>query len=134
VNRWLEEDTELAMTRASLPAAEIVPAILPREEIPPADKNIVDKIGDVWVSFKSGTFKADEGIFNFEDYRENVCWICQEGPGRQYWDKWTFCHHVFCEKCSTEMMKRRMPCPLCRVRSTKVVRKNAYHYGSSGQE
>mmetsp|Transcript_33744 Transcript_33744/g.85498 ORF Transcript_33744/g.85498 Transcript_33744/m.85498 type:complete len:284 (-) Transcript_33744:3-854(-) len=57
---------------------------------------------------------------SYEDYSRNVCWICQdENP---QWDLWLSCRHLFCAKCSTQMLQRRMPCPLCRVASSTVLR------------
>lgn len=57
---------------------------------------------------------------SFEDYTNNLCWICAES--RDQWDMWLSCHHLFCKNCSTQMLSRRMPCPLCRVASTTVLR------------
>jgi len=57
---------------------------------------------------------------SFEDYSNNICWICQSGNDE--WDLWMSCRHVFCRDCSTQMLHRRMPCPLCRVASTTVLR------------
>jgi len=57
---------------------------------------------------------------SFEDYRNNKCWICMES--KDTWDMWLSCHHLFCKDCSTEMLQRRMPCPLCRVSSSAVLR------------
>ena len=50
----------------------------------------------------------------------NVCWICREES--EEWDMWLSCHHIFCARCSSQMLLRRMPCPLCRVASTTVLR------------
>jgi len=57
---------------------------------------------------------------SFEDYVANTCWICQEGNAE--WDMWMSCHHLFCKKCSEQMLRRNMPCPLCRMGSTIVKR------------
>eukprot|EP00439_Symbiodinium_sp_Y106_P078129 s3_g16.t4 len=57
---------------------------------------------------------------SFEDYAENSCWICREHRGE--WDLWLSCHHLFCSSCSSQMLIRRMPCPLCRVASSTVLR------------
>jgi len=57
---------------------------------------------------------------SFEDYKSNQCWIC--ASERDQWDMWLSCHHLFCKDCSTQMLRRRMPCPLCRVVSTTVLR------------
>jgi len=57
---------------------------------------------------------------SFDDYQNNQCWICADS--RDQWDMWLSCHHLFCSKCSTQMLQRHMPCPLCRVASTTVLR------------
>lgn len=57
---------------------------------------------------------------SFEDYLQNTCWICREES--EEWDLWVSCHHLFCSRCSSQMLIRRMPCPLCRVASTTVLR------------
>jgi hypothetical protein len=60
---------------------------------------------------------------SYDDYKQNECWICRSGNIE--WDMWQSCHHLFCASCSTERLKRRMPCPLCRVASTTVLRGKA---------
>lgn len=55
-----------------------------------------------------------------EDYAADCCWICRDGSDT--WDLWTNCRHVFCAACSSEMLMRRMPCPLCRTHSHEVLR------------
>lgn len=57
---------------------------------------------------------------SFEDYESNECWICRL-PNEE-WDMWMSCHHLFCKNCSTTMLQRSMPCPLCRVGSSTVLR------------
>jgi len=57
---------------------------------------------------------------SYEDYLNNTCWICQDSNDE--WDLWLSCRHLFCKKCSSEMLHRRMPCPLCRVASTSILR------------
>jgi len=57
---------------------------------------------------------------SFEDYLQNQCWICAQP--HEEWDLWVSCHHMFCSECSTQMLLRRMPCPLCRVASSVVKR------------
>lgn len=57
---------------------------------------------------------------SFDDYKENKCWICQSENDQ--WDLWISCRHLFCSTCSTQMLERRMPCPLCRVASSTVKR------------
>merc|ERR1712228_298298 len=47
---------------------------------------------------------------SFEDYKANECWICRNSNDK--WDLWLSCKHLFCEACSTEMLRRHMPCPL----------------------
>lgn len=61
---------------------------------------------------------------NWQDYCNGKCWICRDE--NQLWDQWIQCHHTFCAGCSTEMLTRRMPCPLCRVGSTVVRRGKEY--------
>lgn len=55
------------------------------------------------------------------DYENRSCWICRnvEEPT---WDLWLQCGHLFCSRCSEEMLQRRMPCPLCRQVSFCVKR------------
>jgi len=57
---------------------------------------------------------------NFEDYKKNECWICCSSHDN--WDLWLSCHHMFCQNCSTRMLQARLPCPLCRVASSNVLR------------
>ncbi|CAJ1385151.1 unnamed protein product [Effrenium voratum] len=57
---------------------------------------------------------------SFDDYLQNICWICREDA--EEWDMWLSCHHIFCSRCSSQMLVRRMPCPLCRVASGTVLR------------
>jgi len=59
---------------------------------------------------------------SFHDYEANRCWICQEDPSCDNWDLWLSCRHLYCSNCSTRMLQRRMPCPLCRVASSVVLR------------
>jgi len=58
---------------------------------------------------------------SFEDYRNNKCWICQQEDEID-WDLWLTCKHMYCQNCSEKMLRRRMPCPLCRVFSTSIWR------------
>lgn len=69
----------------------------------------------------------EDGCFSssFSDYQNNNCWICTEGGAE--WDMWVSCKHLFCKKCSTEMLHRRMPCPLCRVSSSTVLRGRPFY-------
>lgn len=71
---------------------------------------------------------------SYDDYKKNVCWICQSSNDN--WDMWMSCRHMFCESCSTQMLKRRMPCPLCRVSSNTVLRGPKYPFsaGASSTE
>lgn len=63
----------------------------------------------------------------FEDYKSNECWICcgcnvgrpDLSPSKQ-WHLWMTCGHMFCAQCSTEMIRRRMPCPLCRRITNRI--------------
>jgi len=73
---------------------------------------------------------------SFADYESNTCWICMQAPEtpEKGWDLWVSCRHLFCEKCSTEMLRRRMPCPLCRVASTHVLRGKQYGQSASQTE
>merc|ERR1712070_665723 len=83
-------------------------------------------IGSAKVIIEDRTFTMQQDSpveSSFEDYQNNLCWICNESRGR--WDMWMSCKHLFCEKCSSEMLRRRMPCPLCRVASTTVLRGNS---------
>lgn len=61
---------------------------------------------------------------SFEDYKNNKCWICQQEDETD-WDLWLTCKHMYCQHCSEKMLRRRMPCPLCRVSSTAVWRGHA---------
>jgi hypothetical protein len=61
---------------------------------------------------------------SFDDYKRGECWICRDN--NEEWDLWVSCHHLFCRDCSTEMLHRKMPCPLCRVASSTVLRGNKY--------
>jgi len=76
--------------------------------------------------FVNRTFdlEADRCVLSsFEDYQQNNCWICTES--REEWDLWLSCKHLFCKDCSATMLKRGMPCPLCRVASSTVLRGRA---------
>jgi len=99
--------------------------------IPQAERNViirgqhrrVQRIGGTQVIEVDRCFSIEEDRCipsSFEDYTSNACWICQDSGSK--WDMWMSCRHLFCEKCSTEMQRRRMPCPLCRVASTTVLR------------
>lgn len=72
------------------------------------------------------SFCRDDGCFesSFSDYQSGLCWICQ--GENDSWDLWMSCKHLFCSTCSTQMLQRRMPCPLCRVASTVVLRGNKF--------
>lgn len=87
----------------------------------------VIRIGSAQASVISRPFdEEDDRCFpsSFEDYAQNKCWICQEP--RSQWDLWLSCRHLFCRDCSTQMLRRGMPCPLCRVVSSSVLRGTAY--------
>ena len=53
------------------------------------------------------------------DYEAKVCWICVES--RRIFDMYT-CGHIFCSICSDKMLRKRMPCPLCRKAPLTVLR------------
>eukprot|EP00927_Polykrikos_kofoidii_P027556 TRINITY_DN24190_c0_g1_i1.p1 TRINITY_DN24190_c0_g1~~TRINITY_DN24190_c0_g1_i1.p1 ORF type:complete len:607 (-),score=51.68 TRINITY_DN24190_c0_g1_i1:57-1793(-) len=57
----------------------------------------------------------------FDDYLLDRCWLCTE-VGRPSYDLWMLCGHIFCSACSIEMIKRHLPCPLCRTASVTVKR------------
>lgn len=66
---------------------------------------------------------------NFNDYRAKNCWICQDAVECESWDLWLQCRHIHCARCSEQMLRRRMPCPLCRMASTHVLRGKAFVAG-----
>lgn len=65
---------------------------------------------------------------SFEDYKTGTCWICQ-GTNDE-WDLWMSCRHIFCAECSSQMLLRVMPCPLCRIASTSVLRGESFSQNS----
>lgn len=76
---------------------------------------------------------ADDCVTSsYDDYQGNTCWICQQS--NPDWDLWLSCRHLFCKECSTQMLQRRMPCPLCRVASSTVLRGYAYGRGNEASE
>jgi hypothetical protein len=83
----------------------------------------VDVAGFHIVDGTSMTFVERDGVFNWEQYCNNECWICCSSD--DHWDLWTSCRHAFCARCSEQMQQHRMPCPLCRTVSTVVVRRAA---------
>lgn len=89
------------------------------------------RIGGNTVTYINRPFTIEEDSCvqsSFDDYENDACWICQtptrglQGQQGDEWDMWLSCHHLFCKNCSTQMLNRRMPCPLCRVASTTVLR------------
>lgn len=82
----------------------------------------VTTIGNARVVHVDRSFTAEDNCVesSFEDYGKNECWICTSDNTE--WDVWLSCRHMFCKDCSSEMLRRRMPCPLCRVGSTTVLR------------
>jgi len=65
---------------------------------------------------------------SYEDYENGDCWICCDSKAQPTWDLWLQCGHLFCTRCSEEMLKRKLPCPLCRQVSYNVKRGPAkYH-------
>eukprot|EP00929_Paragymnodinium_shiwhaense_P018749 TRINITY_DN13000_c0_g2_i2.p1 TRINITY_DN13000_c0_g2~~TRINITY_DN13000_c0_g2_i2.p1 ORF type:complete len:554 (+),score=98.23 TRINITY_DN13000_c0_g2_i2:151-1812(+) len=84
------------------------------------------KIGNAHAILAGREFdqQADRCVTSsFEDYSKNECWICTSACDE--WDLWLQCRHLYCMRCSSEMLRRRMPCPLCRVFSTAVLRGKA---------
>lgn len=59
---------------------------------------------------------------SFDDYSKNTCWICDPAVPDGQWDLWIQCGHMFCAGCSSEMLKRKMPCPLCRSQTISIKR------------
>lgn len=65
---------------------------------------------------------------SFDDYQKNQCWICCGGGDdtvapdseNNQWHLWMQCGHMFCTRCSDEMLRRQMPCPLCRRTSSSI--------------
>ena len=100
----------------------------PREELPYEDIGEVNggekqfQIGRVSGRHKGQCFTDQDRCVpsSFEDYKENHCWICQSA--NEEWDLWETCRHMFCKRCSEEMLRRRMPCPLCRPNSGRILR------------
>eukprot|EP00928_Gymnodinium_smaydae_P070381 TRINITY_DN54224_c0_g1_i1.p1 TRINITY_DN54224_c0_g1~~TRINITY_DN54224_c0_g1_i1.p1 ORF type:complete len:753 (-),score=128.35 TRINITY_DN54224_c0_g1_i1:127-2385(-) len=70
------------------------------------------------------SFTEDDRLYNWEQYVENECWICCSS--NDTWDLWVSCRHAFCRQCSDQMVRRLMPCPLCRTISTVLRRRAAY--------
>lgn len=123
VNEWLHErDAFEAVSQTGDSVAE--PQIVANSE------NLT--YGSVAVVREAGHFSQSDGIFNMEDYEKNECWICQNQS--ENWDLWMSCRHAFCEGCSGEMLRRRMPCPLCRVKSATVLRRKALNIQLSALE
>lgn len=69
------------------------------------------------------SFTPEDGIYNWDAYASNECWICYGNCNT--WDLWVSCRHVYCSTCSERMMYRLMPCPLCRTFSTSFIRRRA---------
>lgn len=67
---------------------------------------------------------------SFDDYANGECWICAQGCDE--WDCWIQCRHIFCKECSSKMLNLSMPCPLCRVVSTSVLRGSAFEEDEVG--
>mmetsp|Transcript_67496 Transcript_67496/g.197434 ORF Transcript_67496/g.197434 Transcript_67496/m.197434 type:complete len:547 (-) Transcript_67496:170-1810(-) len=66
---------------------------------------------------------------SFEDYEKGECWICCDSKEQETWDLWLQCGHLFCTRCSQEMLQRKLPCPLCRQVSFNVKRGPAKYQG-----
>jgi len=64
---------------------------------------------------------------SFDDYTTDKCWICMgssegsEAETSEQWHLWVGCGHMFCSTCSVELLRRRMPCPLCR-RASPIIK------------
>lgn len=69
------------------------------------------------------TFTQADGLFNWDQYEANECWICSDS--HEKWDLWVSCRHAFCSDCSDSMLRRMIPCPFCRTVSTAIVRRAA---------
>lgn len=74
-------------------------------------------------------FTAHDNVTDscFEDYKKNECWICRacnsnrtDIPADRQWHLWVDCGHMYCHQCSSEIARRRMPCPLCRRCSSRI--------------
>jgi len=94
----------------------------------------IHRVGGVRVADVQRVFTMEkDGCFesNYDIYKKNKCWICQDG--RDKWDMWLTCKHLYCEKCSDQMMRRGMPCPLCRMASAIVLRGNKYSATPHGE-
>jgi hypothetical protein len=78
--------------------------------------------GNTRVHYKSTPFEAADNIQpnSYEDYTANNCWICRD-TSTASWQKWIGCGHAFCSVCSDKMLKRKMPCPLCRTGTFEVL-------------
>ncbi|CAE8684701.1 unnamed protein product, partial [Polarella glacialis] len=86
-----------------------------------ATQNVIN-VGSAHAILTNRPFNAGDKCVqsSFDDYLKNECWICT--GGHEEWDMWLSCRHMFCKDCSTNMLSRRMPCPLCRVSSSVVKR------------
>lgn len=93
----------------------------------PAQQPLRGQIAGVRITEIDREFKKDLDncqASTFEDYKKpphGECWVCYSQEP-QDWDMWVQCGHMFCKKCSEQMLQRRMPCPLCRVVSFSVKR------------
>jgi len=101
-----------------------VPAHTPQQNEAPNTQRLTQSFPGVHIIDIEKPFsKEDKRIVasSFEDYVRNECWICQRASVAR-WDLWLQCGHMFCESCSSEMLRRDMPCALCRTVSSVIAR------------
>eukprot|EP00927_Polykrikos_kofoidii_P066440 TRINITY_DN62039_c0_g1_i1.p1 TRINITY_DN62039_c0_g1~~TRINITY_DN62039_c0_g1_i1.p1 ORF type:complete len:536 (-),score=29.94 TRINITY_DN62039_c0_g1_i1:28-1635(-) len=81
------------------------------------------QIRNVTIQIQENAFQTSDLCHEstFGDYEKGECWICYSATSST-WDLWTGCGHLFCSRCSNEMLTRHMPCPLCRTVSSTVRR------------
>ena len=72
----------------------------------------ITNIKGVYINNYNYSILNIDHIVNKIHLEENECWICNEEPIK--WHIWKSCNHAFCENCSTQMLERKMTCPLCR--------------------
>ena len=62
----------------------------------------------------------------WEQYVARTCWICMDDQMRNSaWDLWVQCGHIYCQRCSEQLICRQMACPLCRTKCNSVLRSPA---------
>jgi len=82
------------------------------------------RIGEVEKAFSQTKDNCRDS--SYEDYQKGDCWICCDSKEERQWDLWLQCGHLFCSRCSTQMLQKAMPCPLCRQVSWNIKRGPAY--------